>query len=80
MSRVAPPAPTGELLPSPIPDGKGQPSLTLHRYGVGVDCHSRFFQVCGLIPDGTQIVKIEHKVPALWPELRAAKVAVHEVA
>jgi transposase len=60
------------LLPSPIPDGKGQPSLTLHRYGVGVDCHSRFFQVCVLIPNGTQIVKIERKVPALWPELRAA--------
>ena len=60
-------------MPSPIPDGKGQPSLTLHRYGVGVDCHSRFFQVCVLIPDGTEIVKIERKVPALWPELRTAK-------
>src|SRR5271157_596990 len=24
VGRVAPPAPTGELLPSPIPDGKGQ--------------------------------------------------------
>jgi transposase len=62
------------LLPSPIsPENeKGQPNLTLHRYGVGVDCHSRFFQVCVLIPNGTQIVKIEHKVPALWPELRAA--------
>jgi len=73
VSRVAPKAPTGELLPSPIPDEKGQPSLTLHRYGVGVDCHSRFFQVCVLIPDDTEIVKIEHRVPALWPELRAAK-------
>jgi transposase len=61
------------LLPSPIPEGKGQPSLTLHRYGVGVDCHSRFFQICALIPDGTEIVKIERQVPALWPELRAAK-------
>jgi hypothetical protein len=61
------------LLPSPIPDEKGQPSLTLHRYGVGVDCHSRFFQVCVLIPNDTEIVKIEQKVPALWPELRAAK-------
>ncbi len=60
-------------MPSPIPDGKGQSSLTLHRYGVGVDCHSRFFQVCVLIPNGTEIVKIERRVPALWPELRAAK-------
>jgi hypothetical protein len=61
------------LLPSPIPDEKGQPSLTLHRYGVGVDCHSRFFQVCVLIPNNTEIVKLERKVPALWPELHAAK-------
>jgi transposase len=60
------------LLPSPIPDGKGQPSLTLHRYGVGVDCHSRVFQVCILIPQGTEIVRIERDVPALWPALRAA--------
>ena len=73
MSRVAPKAPTGELLPSPKPEEKGQPSLALHRYGVGVDCHSRFFQVCVLIPNGTEILKIERKVPALWPELRAAK-------
>ena len=58
---------------SPIPKGKGQPSLTLHRYGVGVDCHSRFFQVCVLIPDGTELVKIERKVPALRAELRAAR-------
>jgi transposase len=64
------------LLPSPIPDGKGQPSLTLHRYGVGVDCHSRFFQVCVLIPEGTEIVKVERHVLALWPELRAAKTGI----
>jgi transposase len=62
------------LLPSPIPDDEGQPSVTLHHYGVGVDCHSRFFQVCVLIPSGTQLARIERKVPALWPELRAAKV------
>jgi Transposase len=60
-------------LPSPTPTEKGQPSLALHRYGVGVDCHSRFFQVCVLIPEGTGLVKIERTVPALWPELRAAK-------
>jgi len=60
-------------LPSPIPDEKGQPNIALHQYGVGVDCHSRFFQVCVLIPGGTELVQIERKVPALWPELRAAK-------
>ena len=60
-------------MPSPIPDGKGQSRLTLHRYGVGVDCHCRFFQVCILIPNGTEIAKFERKVPAVWPEIRAAK-------
>ena len=60
-------------MPSPKLQEKGQPSLTLHQYGVGVDCHSRFFQVCVLIPSGTEIIQIERKVPALWPELRAAK-------
>src|SRR5262249_16512995 len=38
----------------------------------GVDCHSRFFQICVLIPGGSQLVQIERRVPALWPELRAA--------
>ena len=60
-------------MPSPTPGVKEQPSLTLHRYGVGVDCHSRFFQVCVLIPEGTEIVRIERSVPALWSEMRAAK-------
>jgi transposase len=64
------------LLPAPIPDGKGQPSLTLHRYGVGVDCHSRFFQVCVLIPHETEIVKIERQVPAAWPAPRAARAEI----
>lgn len=63
-------------MPAPIPDGKGQPSLTLHRYGVGVDCHSRFFQICALIPGETEIVKIERQVPATWPALRAAQAEI----
>src|SRR5262249_12980968 len=46
VSRVAPRAPTGELLPSPIADGKGQPSTTLHQDRVGVDRHWGFSQVC----------------------------------
>ncbi|MGZ3387544.1 MAG: IS110 family RNA-guided transposase [Isosphaeraceae bacterium] len=67
-------------MPSPVPDGQGQSSLALHRYGVGVDCHSRFFQVCILIPEGTRIVKLERRVPATWPELRAAKAwLLHEL-
>ena len=62
-------APTGELLTSPVLDGKGQPSQELNQYGVGVDCHSGFFQDCVLIPNGREQLKFECKVPALWVEL-----------
>jgi transposase len=60
-------------LPSPLSEGKGQSSLPLHRYGVGVDCHARSFQICILIPNGTELLRTERTVPALWPELRAAQ-------
>jgi hypothetical protein len=54
-------APTGELLTSPVADGdgKGQPSQVLNQYGVGVDCHSNFFQICLLIPNRLEIQKVE---------------------
>jgi hypothetical protein len=58
-------APTGELLTSPVVDGKGQPSQELNQYGVGVDCHSTFLQICVLIPDRFEIQKIERKVCTL---------------
>ena len=66
-------APTGELLTSPVVDGKGQPSQELNQYGVGVDCHSAFVQICVLIPDRREIQKIECKVSTLWSELRSAQ-------
>jgi transposase len=60
-------------LTSPVHDGKGQPSLVLNQYGVGVDCHSGFFQICVLIPNGREHRKLEQKVLARWNELRAAQ-------
>jgi transposase len=60
-------------LTSPVLDGKGQPSQVLNQYGVGVDCHSGFFQICLLIPNGRELKKIEQRVPALWRELHAAQ-------
>ena len=39
-------APTGELLSSPVIRGQEQHLLTLNDYGLGVDCHSGFFQIC----------------------------------
>ena len=64
---------------SPVLDGKGQPSQELNQYGVGVDCHSSFFQVCVLIPNGREQLKFEWKVPALWGELRTAQATVLRV-
>jgi transposase len=66
-------------LTSPVLDGKGQPSQELNHYGVGVDCHSGFFQICILIPNGREHRKLEQKVPALWTELRAAHTSVLRV-
>jgi hypothetical protein len=31
--------------------------LIVDRYGVGVDCHSRFFQVCALARNGDSVLK-----------------------
>jgi transposase len=66
-------APTGELLTAPFLKGKEQPSQRLNEYGVGVDCHSGFFQICVLIPNDRELKKVEQKVPALWSALRAAQ-------
>jgi transposase len=60
-------------LTSPVLDGKGQPSQVLNQYGVGVDCHSEFFQICVLIVDGREHRRFEQKVLARWNELRAAQ-------
>jgi hypothetical protein len=50
-------APTGELLTAPFLKGKEQPSQRLNEYGVGVDCHSGFFQICVLIPNDRELKK-----------------------
>ena len=66
-------------MPSPIADGKGQPSQGLNQYGVGVDCHSSFFQICVLIPHAGEYRKFEWKAPAVWNKLRAAQEEVLRV-
>jgi hypothetical protein len=76
VDHVAAGAPTGELLTSPPLRGDGQPEHLLSEYGLGVDCHSKFFQVCLFINRGHQLVCREWQVLALWPELSAAKRAV----
>lgn len=80
MNHVAARAPTGELLPSPsLTEGKGQPEQTLNPYGLGIDCHSRFFHVCLIVAKGTEFLRFERRVHADWRDLRLAHAWVFEV-
>ena len=72
-------APTGELLSSPVIRGQEQHLLTLNNYGLGVDCHSGFFQICVLLSTGKSLVTHEITVRAVWPELMKAKQTVHSL-
>jgi Transposase len=64
------------LLSSPHCEGQEQHQLKLNDYGLGVDCHSRFFQICLLVNTGKSLVTNEITVRAVWPELMKAKQAV----
>jgi hypothetical protein len=71
MGHVASAAPTGELLPSPH-GGNGQHDHKVFPYGVGIDCHSAFFELCVLVPQGAELTTSRLKVFAEWPQLRTA--------
>jgi transposase len=72
MGHVASAAPTGELLPSPHDGEHGQHDRKVYQYGVGIDCHSKFFEICVLVPQATDLTTSRLKVNAEWPQLRAA--------
>lgn len=65
MAHGVPGAPTGDLLSSPVFRGEEQHLLTLNDYGLGVDCHSRFFQICVLVSTGKSLVTHEITVRRL---------------
>lgn len=46
--------------------------LILHPYGVGIDTHSKFIQVCVLYRDSQKIRRSEKSFPTDWPGLNAA--------
>jgi hypothetical protein len=60
-------------LSSPQLKGQEQHSLTLNDYGLGVDCHSGFFQICVLVSTEKSLLTHEITVRAVWPELMKAK-------
>jgi hypothetical protein len=47
----------------------------MRRYGIGIDCHSRFVVVVVLVPSTTkdELIRYEESFPLLMPELRRAK-------
>jgi len=51
----------------------GENVQTLYAYGVGIDCHSRFIQVCVLCNKGTEVIRFEKDFATGWDQLRAAK-------
>ncbi len=61
---------------SPHLKGQEQHPHTLNDYGLGVDCHSGFFQICVLVCTGKSLVTHEITVRAVWPELLKAKQTV----
>lgn len=51
----------------------GEVVRQLHPYGVGIDCHSKFIQVCVLVQQGPQVVQYEREFQTTWPELVKAR-------
>ena len=86
MGHVASAAPTGELLPSPTGGGNGQHDREVFPYGVGIDCHSKFFEICVHVLVGNQLATDRLKVPAEWGQFKVGRewvlrtLAVHGIA
>lgn len=56
-----------------VPIEQGELVQTLKLYGVGIDCHSKFIQVCVLVRDTDICVRRwEQEFSTAWPALRAA--------
>ena len=73
MGHVASAAPTGELLPSPNGGGNGQHDRAVFPYGVGIDCHSKFFEICIHVLAGNQLATHRLKVSAEWEQLKGGR-------
>jgi transposase len=42
-------------------------------YGVGIDCHSKFFEICVHVPTGTQLATHRLRVSAEWGQLKLGR-------
>ncbi len=59
-------------MPSPVEGEHGQHDRKVYPYGVGIDCHSTFSEICVLIPQGADLTTLRLKANADWPQLRTA--------
>ena len=73
MGPVASAAPTGELLPSPKGGGYGQHDRAVFPYGVGIDCPSKFFEICIHVLARNQLATHRLKVSAEWEQLQEGR-------
>lgn len=64
-------SPNSRIVPPPATDGVKH--LEFKPYGVGIDCHSRFIQVCVLKRHATETDKYEAKFGVTWGELGKAR-------
>lgn len=50
-------------------DRQGTLTQVIHPYGVGIDTHSKFIQVCVLVDSGSGITRYEDEFPTTWEGL-----------
>jgi hypothetical protein len=78
MKRVPGSSPEQRSVISELPtfagDGAdaGVPTQVLHDYGIGIDCHSQFIQVCVLVRVRKEVVRFEREFRTTWTDLLAA--------
>ena len=53
--------------------GSGESVQPLNNYGVGIDCHSKFIQVCVLVKHGNEIRQYEETFETSWVRMKQAK-------
>ena len=45
----------------------------LQPYGIGIDTHSKFIQVCILMPQGAVLQRFDNTFPTTWAALKQAR-------
>lgn len=73
--------PDSSVVPPAFCEGeteKADTDVLLHPYGVGIDTHSRFIQVCLFLQCNQQILRFEREFTTDWTDLKATKKWIHD--